>query len=125
MFQRVGQPLGRRGERVAAKWLAQRGYRVLHRNFTIVDDEADLVTLDPDGRTVVIVEVKTRRADVTAPEHAATRRKQFNLARLASRLQRAPEYRNHPMRFDLIAVVMPIDGEPVIRHVPGAFESPW
>lgn len=118
-------PIGRRGEKLAARFLEQKGYRVLQRNFKIVDDEADLVTLDPDGKTVVIVEVKTRRDDKTAPEYAVTRKKQFNLARLASRLQHSPEYRNQPMRFDSIAVVLPPKGEPMIRHVPSAFEAPW
>ena len=52
------ESLGDRGERLAARWLTRRGYRILHRKLTIGRDEADLVAVDPHG-TVVIVEVKT------------------------------------------------------------------
>ena len=58
--------LGERGERLAARWLARRGYRILHRNLKIGRDEADLVAVDPGGRTPVSGEVKTR-ASVTPP----------------------------------------------------------
>ena len=76
--------LGRRGERRAARFLRRRGYRILHRNLTIGRDEADLVALDPDGRTIVIVEVKTRSSDYLAPEVKINRDKQYRLARLAA-----------------------------------------
>jgi len=119
------QPVGRRGERLAAKWLAQRKYRILERNLPLVDDEADLVALDPDGRTIVIVEVKTRISDQIPPELAVTRTKQFRMTRLAARLQRRSRFKDKPFRFDAIAVVLPQAGEPIIRHHPGAFESRW
>lgn len=110
---------------MAATWLRRHGFSILERNREIADDEADLIALDPDGRTIVIVEVKTRGADQTAPESSLTRTKQFNLSRLAMRLQRSKEYRDRPIRFDVIAVVWPPNGKPIIRHTPGAFEAPW
>ena len=126
-FARAPEPLGRRGERLAAKWLRQRGYRILERNLPVADDEADLVALDPDGTTIVIVEVKTRAEELPSPEASITRTKQFRMARLASRLQRKNGYQDRPFRFDAIAIVWPAasGGEPVLRHHSGAFESPW
>ena len=117
--------LGKRGEQLAARWLKKQGYRILQRNLPVGDDEADLVALDPDQRTIVIVEVKTRAADTPIPEASVTRTKQFRLSRLASQLQKRREYRHRPFRFDAIAIVWPSGGEPIIRHHPGAFESPW
>ena len=117
--------LGERGERYAAKWLQQRGFRILKRNLEVGDDEADLVALDPDRKTIVIVEVKTRADDSIAPEASVTRAKQTHLARLASRLQKQNEYRDRPIRFDAIAIVWPDNSEPTLRHIPGAFHSPW
>ena len=99
--------------------------RILHRGLTVGHDEADLVAVDPDGRTLVIVEVKTRAADVPGPEAGLTRDKQFRLARLASRLQERSPFRGHPIRIDAVAIVWPPDGDPDIRHYEDALESPW
>ncbi len=117
--------VGGRGEKLAAKWLKRHGYRILERNRVIVDDEADLIALDPDRRTVVIVEVKTRRDEAALPEQAMTKKKRFRLSRLAARLSKSPKYQNRPLRFDVIAINLPDRGEPAIRHAIGAFESPW
>ncbi len=41
--------LGDKGERLAARWLSRHGYRIIHHNYTLGKDEADLIALDPDG----------------------------------------------------------------------------
>jgi len=123
---RPGASLGVRGERLAAAHLKKQGYRVLERNLCVGDDEADLIALDPDGRTIVIVEVKTRAdEDVGPPEASVGGVKQHRINRLAARLQKRREYRDHPLRFDVIAVVLAADKEPVLRHIAGAFQSKW
>lgn len=118
------QTLGRRGERLAAKHLRRSGYRLLESNRAVGDDEADLIMLDPDGRTVVIVEVKTRRSDDVSPELAVNRTKRFRMVRLAANLMKSRAYRDRPVRFDAVAIVWPQRGEPTLRHYAGAFESP-
>src|ERR1700704_4949873 len=50
-------PLGERGENVAARELRNKGYRILTRNFKCVMGEIDIVARD--GKTLVFVEVKT------------------------------------------------------------------
>ena len=121
---RGGGALGDRGERLAARWLKRRGYRIVHRKLTVGSDEADLVAVDPDGETVVIVEVKTRAESEPGPEIAINRDKQLKLVRLAGRLLQNPEYENHPIRFDAMAIIWPKGGKPEVRHYQGAFESP-
>lgn len=116
--------LGRDGEKRAAKWLRRRGYRVLQRNVRVGDDEADLIVLDPDGQTIVIVEVKTRRDESVPIEANVNRKKRYRMARLATRLQRTGSYAGRPMRLDAIAILWPEDGEPEVTHYPNAFESP-
>ena len=120
-----GAALGARGERLAARWLRRRGYRIVQRNLRVGRDEADLVAIDPDGVTVVIVEVKTRAADAPAPEESLDEKKRFRLARLAARLQQTPGYADRPVRLDAIAIVWPSSGEPEVRHYVAAFESPF
>ncbi len=113
--------LGERGERLAARWLTRRGYRILHRNLTIGRDEADLVAVDPGGRTLVIIEVKTRSSVTPPPEAGLTRVTQRHLERFSARLGRRHEYRDLPVRIDAIAIVWPAGGKPDIRHYKDAF----
>src|SRR5881396_2784363 len=54
-------PLGERGENLAARELRNKGYRIIARNFKCVMGEIDIVARD--GKTLVFVEVKTRASD--------------------------------------------------------------
>ena len=70
--------LGRRGEAAAARYLWWRGYRIVERNCRTSLGEIDLVAVQ--RRTVVFVEVKTRRTHETGhPLEAVTRQKQRRL----------------------------------------------
>ncbi len=120
-----GGALGDRGERCAARWLRRRGYRILERKYSLGRDEADLIALDPDGRTVVIVEVKTRSTDEPGPETGIDHKKRYRLGRLAERLGRQPRFAGRPLRFDAVAIVWPKEGRPQVRHYVDAFESPF
>ena len=113
--------LGRRGERLVARWLRRRRYRVLHRNLRVGRYEADLILLAPDG-TIVVAEVKTRTSGLTAPEMAVNPRKQRHLVAIALELGRRVPYVDAMFRFDVIAVVWPPGGGPTIRHFESAFE---
>jgi len=123
VFRRSGATLGVRGERHAARWLRKRGYRLLERNRKAGGEEADLVMLAPDGATLVIVEVKTRRRDQPPPEANITPAKQRHLSRVASRLSRSPRYRDRPVRIDVITIVWPEGGAPDVTHYENAFEG--
>lgn len=120
LFRRRESP-GARGERLAASHLRARGFRILERNLHVHDDEADLIALDPDGLTVVLIEVKTRCNDGIAPEASVNQRKQQHLIRMAMKLQQKTWYQGRPFRFDVVAVVMPERGEATVRHIPAAF----
>lgn len=115
--------LGRRGERLAAKHLRRAGYEIIARNMSLGSDEADLVAIAPDGRTVVIVEVKTRSGDYLPPETAVHNQKQARLIRFASRLIKMKRFADRPIRFDAIAIHWPADGKPELKHYEGAFEA--
>ncbi len=58
---------GKKGERLAAKYLEDLGYTVKHKNLHVRTKEIDIIC--EDGEYIVFVEVKTvrRRADGTYP----------------------------------------------------------
>ncbi len=101
------------GERVAVKHLKRAGFRVVERNVRAPAGEADVLCVDPDGRTVVIVEVKARRLRVAgtdreaaarSPEAALNRSKRRRLSAVTAQVVRARGWRGRPVRVDLIAV---------------------
>ncbi len=103
---RARKNLGDSGERVAALFLEQRGYKILDRNWRSRTraGEIDLVAEDADG--LAFVEVRTRRGDTAgSPEESITPRKRARLIALAQEfLQTHPEYAVRAWRIDLVAI---------------------
>lgn len=119
---------GPRGERIAAKHLKATGYRILARNLRNRFGEVDLLAQAPDGRTIVIVEVKSRMLTAssdatTRPEVHVNATKQRKLVALAAQIVRTHRLADRPVRFDVIGVDIPQHGKPIIRHHEAAFES--
>src|SRR6476620_6619518 len=69
--------LGRRGERLAGRYLKRRGYKVLYRNYRASGGgEIDLVCRERATNTLVFVEVKTRSGiDFGMPADAVNKEK--------------------------------------------------
>jgi putative endonuclease len=99
-----------RGEHAAARHMKRNGYRILARNLRLAHGEIDLLCEEPKSRCVVLVEVKARlkqeddprRID---PEANITAAKKAKLRSLASALMKREQYRDRPVRIDVIAVV--------------------
>lgn len=112
--------LGRRGEDLAAEFLAERGLVVLSRNWRCRDGELDLVATD--RKRLVICEVKTRAGlGFGDPAEAVTAAKAARIRRLAAAWLTAHRVRWCEIRFDVIAVVCPPEGAATIEHLQGAF----
>jgi putative endonuclease len=114
-------PLGERGENVAAKYLRNQGYKILERNYKTSVGEIDIIARD--GKVLVFVEVKTRAYDDPTPEE------QVNTAKMHQNTKAAKMYLSRfgqpqpPARFDVVAVVWPAGQPPIIRHTQDAFEA--
>ncbi len=110
---------GRRGEDLAAAYLAERGWQVLARNYRAGPKEIDLIA--GRGGVVAFVEVKTRATTSGGtplePVGRAKRRAVEAAARHWIRSHGPPgaEY-----RFDAVAVVMR-RGEAAVDHFPDAW----
>ncbi|MDR1044178.1 MAG: YraN family protein [Candidatus Adiutrix sp.] len=113
--------LGRRGEDLAADYLQSLGYKIVGRNLVNSLGELDLAALD--GATVVLVEVKTRRKTGRPPSEAVNYRKQRKLTLTGELFLQKRGWQNRPARFDVVEVICPPQGRPLIRHIKNAFEA--
>ena len=114
------ESVGAAGESLAARFLKKKGYKLLRRNCRSKWGEIDLIMRD--GDTVVFVEVKTRSTGQWgAPEDAVTPAKRRRIARQAELFANRNKLRDHPLRFDVVAVLAPDEKDPEIRHYVDAF----
>lgn len=118
--------VGAWGEREAEKHLKSKGYAIVGRNMVTASGEADLVCRGPDGRTMVLVEVKARivasERGLYRPERAIDRNKSRRLTSMARLLRAANGWRDRPVRVDVVAVERVEDAGSsrlVIRHHEG------
>lgn len=118
--------LGKKGERVAARYLKKHGYRILARNRHFSHNELDLVVKNKE--CVAFVEVKSRRVKeseipYTRPAFAVDKGKRSRtLAAALDYLKVHPT--RCPFRFDIVEVYFTADKRPSvskITHIEDAF----
>ncbi|QNS03856.1 YraN family protein [Streptomyces xanthii] len=115
--------MGKYGEDLAARRLAEAGMTVLARNWRAGrTGEIDIVARDGDA--IVVCEVKTRRgAGASAFEHPMAAITQIKARRLRSLAERwIHEHGGAPsggVRIDVIGVLLPERGAPRLEHVRG------
>jgi putative endonuclease len=115
--------LGQLGEQAAERYLKRLGYIIVARSQRGDLGELDLIAVD--GRTIVFVEVKTRRGDEAGhPAEAVDEEKQRRITRLALAYLKRHDLLEYPARFDVVAVTWPFGAKrPSIQHIKGAFEA--
>ena len=110
--------LGRYGEDVAARFLADQGMVVLERNWRCAAGEIDIVLRD--GDVLVVCEVKTRSSTAYgAPLETVTPAKAERLQRLAALWLEARGVRPAGVRVDLVGVLLQPRGAPEVEHAVG------
>jgi putative endonuclease len=111
------------GENLAEKYLRQRNYLILERNFRRAGGEIDIIA--QQQQTLVFVEVKTSRFGNTygAPETWVNLRKQQRLARAAQRYLQLKEIENMDCQFDVVGITYAF-GTWYIHHLENAFSLP-
>ena len=115
--------LGERGERHAAKFLRRQGYKIVATRRRLRYGEIDVVAVD--GKTVVFVEVKTRRSE-TGPRPALAvddlRRRRMTRAALA--FLKSHGLLEYASRFDIVEVIWPVEQRQAsIEHHRNAFPA--
>lgn len=117
----IHNDLGKNGEEAATRFLTEKGYRILHRNWRSGKKELDIVA-EYQGELVVI-EVKTRRNNQYGnPEDAVNGRKIRHIVSSADAYIKMNAI-DLPIRFDIITLIgqeYPFQ----IEHIESAFYPP-
>ena len=115
--------LGNWGERVARKFLADKGYRVLETGFRSTWGEVDIVARQEDE--LVFVEVRTRRGTALGtPQESVTRAKAGRLIATAQSYMEEKGITGTDWRIDLVSIVLDSRGRVLeLSHLTHAVES--
>ncbi|HSD98406.1 MAG TPA: YraN family protein [Patescibacteria group bacterium] len=113
----VANPVGKRGEDIAAHFIHSKGYSVVEMNFRKNYTEIDIIATKDN--VLVFFEVKTRiSGEYGTPFEAITKAKIQNLVKTASLYQSTHPKLPQQMRIDAIGVVLDKDKSVVdIEHV--------
>ncbi len=115
--------LGHLGEDIAANYLKDKGYRILHRNWGLHKGyELDIVAMN--AHEIVFVEVKTRSSDwFMKPEQAVNDTKVKHICMAAHAYVKCFNIALPP-RFDIISIVYQSADNYEIKHIECAFKFP-
>ena len=111
---------GNYGEDLACKFLEERGFKIVERNYFYGHGEIDIIT--KDGDELVFVEVKYRTNDEYGPpELSISKGKQKLVRRTAEAYLFENGIKDQKCRIDLIAILHLKDEKPKINHIINAF----
>lgn len=97
------QKLGKYGEDVATRFLLQKDYKIIERNFRCRQGEIDIIAKDKEK--LVFVEVKTRsNFNFGLPVEAVDRNKISHILKSAKVYLKLKNIKNTLIRFDVIEV---------------------
>ena len=105
------QEKGAAGEAIAARFLEERGYMIMERNYRFMKAEVDLIAFLPAkqyerGGDLVFVEVKWRADDsFAAPEAAVDDAKRQKMIMAAEAFLHERKLEGTPCRFDVVAIL--------------------
>ena len=110
--------IGQAGEDLAVKWLEEKGYEVLERNWRFGREEIDIIAKKDD--MLIVAEVKARTGNFFGePEEFVNRQKQTNLIKAAN-VYVERKGLELEVRFDIIGVIFSGKNHK-INHIEDAF----
>ena len=97
------QAFGKAGEEMAVRYLKKKGYKILEQNYTCPVGEIDIIARDK--KTIVFVEVKTRRSmSYGSARFAITPHKQRKISMAALYYLKSNHQMDRDARFDVMTV---------------------
>lgn len=119
----TNKQFGALGEKLAVKYLKERKYKILEKNYKNKVGEIDIIALD--GSEIAFIEVKTRSAQpYLSGRYSVDKRKQFHIMRAASWYMEVKKTSLQP-RFDIIEVEVDRSTDELVKieHFKNAFSQ--
>ena len=116
--------LGKHGEDLAVKYLINKGYQVLERNFRRPWGELDIIARFSGD--IVFIEVKTQNKNnrfFIRPEENITIFKQRQLIKAAQGYLAKMRLLDRNWRIDVVAIEVDVDNSSDIRHIENAIND--
>jgi putative endonuclease len=113
--------LGKKAESLAEAFFREKGYQILERNYRVRCGEIDLIL--EDHARLVFVEVKCRTSSKYGlPQESITYHKKRHIIRVAKCYLQKKGNIEKEIRFDVLAIRFHNSKNPVIEHIPWAFD---
>jgi putative endonuclease len=111
---------GRKGERIACRYLMHLGFDILARRYQGRSGELDIIAFEEE--LLVFVEVKTRSSShFGEPWEFVDWRKQQIIRRTAEGFIAEHNLDSYTYRFDIVSVILPAKGKEEVRLFRNAF----
>ena len=108
------QEIGKYGEDSVAKYLSEKRYKIINRNFRCKNGEIDIIAKDKDE--IVFIEVKTRtNLEYGLPAEAVDKNKKNHIRKVAEYFIYKNDMINNYCRFDVIEVFITNDKYEIIH----------
>ncbi|MBN2572476.1 MAG: YraN family protein [Ignavibacteriales bacterium] len=112
---------GNKSEDLACKYLEEKKYKIIERNYMYGHGEIDIIAKSPDN-CLVFVEVKSRTStEFGQPEDSVTFSKRKQIRKIASAYLWERQIDNIECRIDVIAILFLKGEKPKINHFKDAF----
>jgi putative endonuclease len=112
--------LGKEGEAIAVQYLAERGYKIIDKNFRSQQGEVDIIA--KDGDFLVFVEVKSYSiGSFGTPLGAVGKSKKASIIHAARTYLLKNNIKNMNCRFDVLAIYRSWTGLTNYDHIKDAF----
>jgi putative endonuclease len=109
---------GDHGEKLAENFLARKGYKIIRRKYVCFLGEIDLIA--EKDKSLVFIEVKTRKSLNFDPLDSITAKKRQKLADIARYFEQKLK-KPRPIWFDVVCIKESAQGDADIEHIENAF----
>lgn len=112
----TNQEIGQLGEKLAKRFLEEREYQIICKNFRTKQGEIDIIAKDKED-TIVFIEVKTRTSLIYGnPSEAVNETKIEHIVKTAKYFLYLNKMKDRNIRFDVIEVFI-CKGRYTVNHI--------